>query len=225
MFRKGWIYEIRNIITNKVYIGSTVDFKQRKRNHVNKLRNKTHRNQYLIRAWHKYGEENFVFNILEFFENITHEKLRAIEQTYLDTIKNKYNTSKRADCPYLGENHFKKLHKASRKACTLKWEITDPNGISFCLLTGLKTFCIENNLSLTSMHKVAQGKRSHHKKWKCAYVDLSKRQNFKKYHNKYRLFLYDKDYGVFEGITSILIFLNISKSSFYKYYKAVRIFS
>ena len=59
------IYKIENLINNKVYIGQSRDIKKRWREHMRELNNKTHRNQHLISAWHKYGFENFSFEILE----------------------------------------------------------------------------------------------------------------------------------------------------------------
>lgn len=59
------IYQIRNKINNKIYIGSTNDINKRWNNHKSKLNNKIHENSYLQAAWDKYGEENFEFSIIE----------------------------------------------------------------------------------------------------------------------------------------------------------------
>lgn len=79
------IYKISNIINNKFYIGSTKYFINRRREHIYTLNKKTHRNKYLQRAWDKYGQENFKFEILE--ENVDKDKLLEREQFYLDTLK------------------------------------------------------------------------------------------------------------------------------------------
>jgi group I intron endonuclease len=79
------IYKITNVINNKFYIGSTKHFVTRKREHIYTLNKKTHRNNYLQKAWNKYGEENFKFEILE--ENIGQENLLLREQHYLDLLK------------------------------------------------------------------------------------------------------------------------------------------
>lgn len=47
-----------------------------------------------------------------------------------------------------------------------KWKLTDPKGNIF-FITNLKKFCNENGLLDSNMKKVANGKRSHHKNWKC----------------------------------------------------------
>jgi group I intron endonuclease len=59
------IYQIRNKINNKIYIGSTNNINKRWNNHKSKLNNKIHENSYLQAAWDKYGEENFEFSIIE----------------------------------------------------------------------------------------------------------------------------------------------------------------
>jgi group I intron endonuclease len=59
------IYQIRNTINNKIYIGSTNNIRKRCNNHRSKLNNNIHENQYLQQAWNKYGENNFEFSIIE----------------------------------------------------------------------------------------------------------------------------------------------------------------
>jgi hypothetical protein len=63
------IYKILNTVTNKVYIGSTFDFKTRKRIHLKDLRNNKHHSKYLQNSYNKYGEDIFVFEILEIIED------------------------------------------------------------------------------------------------------------------------------------------------------------
>lgn len=58
------IYQIRNLINSKVYIGSTKDIKYRWSEHRSNMRRNKHNNPHLQSAFNKYGEENFVFEIL-----------------------------------------------------------------------------------------------------------------------------------------------------------------
>lgn len=60
------VYSITNKINNKKYIGFTFKFIKRKNDHINALRKNNHVNTYLQNAWNKYGEENFIFEVLEF---------------------------------------------------------------------------------------------------------------------------------------------------------------
>ena len=60
------IYKIENLVNSKVYIGQTKEnFQRRYWLHRWQLRNGTHDNSYLQRAWNKYGEENFKFEVIE----------------------------------------------------------------------------------------------------------------------------------------------------------------
>ena len=58
------IYEIKNTINNKRYIGQSVDIKKRIKQHKTTLKNNTHGNKHLQYAYNKYGERSFVFNII-----------------------------------------------------------------------------------------------------------------------------------------------------------------
>ncbi len=80
----GGIYKITNIVNNKFYIGSTVSFLKRGRNHLYHLKNKQHRNKYLQNSWNKYGEGSFIFEILEIYQNPTKELLMQREQWHID---------------------------------------------------------------------------------------------------------------------------------------------
>jgi group I intron endonuclease len=59
------IYKIQNKKDNKLYIGYSSDIKKRFTVHKCYLKKGLHENSYLQRAWNKYGEENFLFEIIE----------------------------------------------------------------------------------------------------------------------------------------------------------------
>lgn len=59
------IYQIRNKVNSKIYIGSTNDVRLRWNNHRSSLNRGAHENPYLQNAWDKHGEDNFEFSILE----------------------------------------------------------------------------------------------------------------------------------------------------------------
>lgn len=61
---KSGIYRIKNIINNKVYIGSTIEFKKRWRDHKWYLNQNIHQNSHLQCSWNKYGISSFEFLIL-----------------------------------------------------------------------------------------------------------------------------------------------------------------
>lgn len=59
------IYTITNKINGKIYVGKTYNFFNRKSQHKCALRENTHENRHLQRAWNTYGEDSFIFEILE----------------------------------------------------------------------------------------------------------------------------------------------------------------
>lgn len=87
------IYQIRNIINDKRYIGSAKDFSKRKSLHFRTLIKQKHRNRHLQNAWNKYGENAFVFEIIEYCEP---DQLLVREQWYFDNWNPEYNIYKTA---------------------------------------------------------------------------------------------------------------------------------
>lgn len=82
---KTGVYQILNLKNNKFYIGSTAQRKdgQRRREHWSRLRRGVHYNIKLQNAWNKYGESNFIFELLEECEpKLCIER----EQYYLDIL-------------------------------------------------------------------------------------------------------------------------------------------
>lgn len=59
------IYSIRNVVNNKVYIGSSVNIKKRINRHKNDLKSNIHSNEHLLKSFNKYGIDNFIFSIIE----------------------------------------------------------------------------------------------------------------------------------------------------------------
>lgn len=97
------IYKIINVVNNKFYVGSAVDFTVRKRKHWWQLRRGTHGNKHLQAAWIKYGEESFKFLIVEELPDDT--DILAAENVWLKEHVGKdycYNLATDATAPQLG---------------------------------------------------------------------------------------------------------------------------
>lgn len=76
------IYKITNKNNGKSYFGSSKNIETRWLTHKNQLKNGIHHNIHLQRTWDKYGEDIFVFEIVEECDiNI----LLETEQKYLDS--------------------------------------------------------------------------------------------------------------------------------------------
>ncbi|QNF29641.1 GIY-YIG nuclease family protein [Metabacillus elymi] len=79
------IYQIKQISSNKVYIGSAQDLYRRCKDHFRMLSNNNHDNQYLQNSWNCNGSKSFCFEVLELVSNINELLLR--EQYWLDKKK------------------------------------------------------------------------------------------------------------------------------------------
>jgi group I intron endonuclease len=85
------IYSIKNKISGKIYIRSSINIEKRFIRHKNDLLNNKHKNTHLQREYNKYGLDSFIFEIVEISNK---EDLRLIEQKYLDDIFQLDNFSK-----------------------------------------------------------------------------------------------------------------------------------
>ena len=96
------VYTITNTINNKIYVGSTTRlFCQRWGDHRVQLRSNKHHNIHLQRAWNKYGEKSFVFEVLVTVDNPS--LVISAEQYWmnmLDSYKIGYNRTSVAGNSY-----------------------------------------------------------------------------------------------------------------------------
>lgn len=87
------IYKIENTIDKRFYIGKTNNFERRKFRHFWELENNRHHNQFLQRAFNKYGKDNFTMYKVE--DNLTDEKATELEEKLINnTYDDNYNLSK-----------------------------------------------------------------------------------------------------------------------------------
>lgn len=97
------IYKIINVVNNKFYVGSAVNFSRRKTRHFSELRTGRHKNTKLQNAWNKYGERAFVFVAVEEVEDKA--LLLAAENSWLKEHVGQdycYNIGVDATAPCLG---------------------------------------------------------------------------------------------------------------------------
>jgi hypothetical protein len=85
------IYAIRCMLSDRMYIGHSVNVINRWSQHRSQLRRDVHFNPHLQNAWNKYGEEAFEFVVLE---KCPIEALLDREQYYISTTPSHYNISK-----------------------------------------------------------------------------------------------------------------------------------
>ena len=102
---KSGVYMFKNLISGKVYIGSSADISKRFAQYlkINSLKNNT--SMYICKALLKHGHENFSFAILEYCE----VNLMEREEYYLNLLWDadipRYNISKNPTAPMSGRIH------------------------------------------------------------------------------------------------------------------------
>ena len=140
------VYQIKCLITGKIYIGSASNIYNRCGQHLRYLRRKKHQNVRLQSARDKYGEEKLEFSVLEL---TTRSNQLDAEQNWLNKTcafdkDNGYNIYRYAGSP--GDEFAR------------TWEgFIDPQGNPVTIYN-LFDFCRQNNLDFPSMHRLAKGK-------------------------------------------------------------------
>lgn len=80
------IYKITNVVTNKVYIGSSLNLSKREYKHFWMLDKGLHDNSYIQKSYTKHGKDSFKFEVIEYCESF---KLIDKENYYI----NYYNSN------------------------------------------------------------------------------------------------------------------------------------
>lgn len=83
-----YVYQILNKITQKVYIGSTKNYRKRKQQHLSHLRCGSHVNSHLQNSFNKYTESAFEFSILLECENYLEMEQKLIDAADWENIYN-----------------------------------------------------------------------------------------------------------------------------------------
>ena len=183
------IYQIKNIVNDKIYVGRAVCLRRRYTKHINDIKNHRHRNKYLQREYHKFGPEAFEFSVLEYVEK---QLLIEKEQSYLNTLeqnrKKTYNLTFLANGPgnclneesrqkisktLMGHKHspetLQKLKEKSiyvNKKATLK----SPDG-NIYHVDGIRNFAIKHGLNRLQLGWLINGKRTSYNGWVCIHKD------------------------------------------------------
>lgn len=88
----GFVYRIKNTITQRSYIGSTINIESRKQRHFHELKEDKHHSVYLQRSYNKHGANAFVFEVL-----YTGDDYIEVEQQLIREFFNaSYNVSRNA---------------------------------------------------------------------------------------------------------------------------------
>lgn len=118
---KSGIYFITNKVNNKVYVGRAINLTRRKNKHFSELRCGVHDNEHLQRAFNKYGEANFTFEVAE---EVAKDRLFEVESQYLALARELpllyYNMSYSSEGGRLGLKHSEESKRRMSKALTGK---------------------------------------------------------------------------------------------------------
>ncbi|QDX91081.1 hypothetical protein EEL30_00965 (plasmid) [Brevibacillus laterosporus] len=125
---KSGIYKITCLSNSKFYIGSTKDLSKRKIQHWSNLTNGNHHNKHLQRAWNKYGQEQFTFEVLEDL-SLVPERLIEREQCWIDNTgccdpNIGFNIANKAGIPSGGKGHKHVVIYTSEEANQIWDELT-----------------------------------------------------------------------------------------------------
>lgn len=80
--KKYIIYKVTNIITGKIYIGKTKQgLEIRKKSHLFNYKKESEYISYFYRALQKYGEENFIWEIIDY--GVSDKQLNEKEKEWI----------------------------------------------------------------------------------------------------------------------------------------------
>lgn len=151
------IYKIQNKVTDKVYIGKSVNIEKRWIQHRCHLNNNVHANDYLQKAWNKYGENGFNFSVLcECEESVLDEKEIYYINLYKATDRSYgYNLREGGDGGAMSQETIEKLRGVGS---TLSED--DVRHIKMCmyLLMDRKEIAEMYNVSPKVLTAISQGK-------------------------------------------------------------------
>lgn len=172
------IYCIRNIVSNKIYIGSSVNYKNRKRTHLHTLRNNNHKNIKLQNAFNKYGENKFDFGIIETVED--KNNLINREQYHIDKLKPFYNISPTAENS-LGIKRSKKFKRKISLAQTGK-KLTEEHKKNISLGNKGKIVSQETRRKISNKHSGKILSKEHREKLSKSHLgNKVKKEHLKKW--------------------------------------------
>ena len=153
---KSGIYKIINKIDGKYYVGSSQNIQYRWTEHKRQLNNNCHHNDFLQRAWNKYGSNSFDFIILE---STDIDKTLLVEQKYLDIAKIEqdkcYNLNFKVTGGDMGQHSRDKIRikMIGRKLSSETKEKMSKSKMHGTVKKDNKTMCRESRLRNPNTHK------------------------------------------------------------------------
>lgn len=127
------VYEIRNTINNKVYIGSSINVNKRLAAHRNHLKRRAHGSAHLQASWVKHGPDAFCFRQLLACEE---KDILFYEQRIMDGFKanqREFGYNKRLVVESCAGTKLSAAHKAKIAASVPRGENHQYYGVGLCV--------------------------------------------------------------------------------------------
>ena len=119
------IYRIVCNINNRVYVGSAVNLRKRKREHFSALRSNRHFNKHLQNAYNKHGEHCFDFKVVKFCE----PEILLVEEQKQIKIHNSFNDGfNQVETPTKGMLGYKHTEESLKKMSKIRKKIGRVSG-------------------------------------------------------------------------------------------------
>jgi group I intron endonuclease len=115
------IYKITCLSSGKFYIGSSQELLRRRIHHYNRFRANKHGNPHLQNSYNLYGEQNIVFEVLEYCDV---SKLLEVEQSYIDFYKGTgvlFNIAEVAGASMRNKRHSSATRQKMKKSSPKAW--------------------------------------------------------------------------------------------------------
>ena len=149
------IYAIINIVNDKHYVGQTIDNDKRFKEHIKTLNGNYHCNKYLQRSWIVYGDDSFIFVILE---KCPQELLNQREQYWIDTLKPEYNMAPVAGS-MLNYRHTEEARANMSKAHIGKTQSDETKAKrSLALIGNRNSIGFDKTIQIEAMRRATKGK-------------------------------------------------------------------
>lgn len=189
----AFIYGIRNLVNNKIYIGSTKNIKYRKYFHFYDLKHKRHHSTHLQKSFDKYGKEQFVFFCIEVCTKLN-RKEREIHHI---TINQAYDRNFGYNTDEPSTNNFQRSKETKQKISKSKYHSDKAVAIDVYDLTGsfisshssINDCAREIGMNSSTINQILQGSRKSHKGKTFViggepytYIQSNKQRNMKKYY-------------------------------------------
>lgn len=187
----AYIYGIKNLKNNKIYIGSTKSLNSRKYEHFYHLKRNTHHSEHLQKSYNKYGKNIFAFFLIEECTNSN----RKERELYHININKSFERDFGYNIYEPNEGNFKCSESTKLKISDKRKNVSTPinmfnlNGELINTYKSIYDCALQNNIYRTVISNIINGKRKSYKGFtflkvnqKFDYIKSNKQRDMTKYH-------------------------------------------